>query len=67
MSTTTLERLEQDGDVWLTRREAAAYLGIAEQTLANNRRTGPKAYKFFGQVRHRKADLDRWIEQRQVR
>ena len=35
------------GKHWMTRREAAKYLGLAEQTLANSRAKGPKYYKFL--------------------
>lgn len=52
------------GNHWLSRREAAKYLGMSEQTLANNRATGPRLYKFFGQVRHKLSDLDLWAQQR---
>ncbi len=65
MESITAERAREiTGRVWLSRREAAKYLGIGEQTLANNKASGPKLYKFFGQVRHKLADLDLWAEQR---
>lgn len=50
--------------ILLTRREAAAYLGIAEQTLAVWKCTGRRALPFvkIGRlVRYRKADLDAFI------
>lgn len=48
----------------LTRREAAAYLGVAEQTLAVWKCTGRRFLPFvkIGRlVRYRKADLDAFI------
>lgn len=48
----------------LTRREAAAYLGVAEQTLAVWKCTGRRSLPFvkIGRlVRYRKADLDAFI------
>ena len=48
----------------LTRREAAAYLGVAEQTLAVWKCTGRRSLAFvkIGRlVRYRKADLDAFI------
>jgi excisionase family DNA binding protein len=50
--------------VLLTRREAAAYLGVAEQTLAVWKCTGRRSLPFvkIGRlVRYRKADLDAFI------
>lgn len=61
---TAAEARQLTGNTWVSRREAAKYLGVSEQTLANNRASGPKLYKFFGQVRHKLADLDLWAEQR---
>ncbi|ALG28127.1 hypothetical protein AOZ07_03360 [Glutamicibacter halophytocola] len=61
---TAAEARKLSGNTWLSRREAAKYLGIGEQTLANNKASGPKLYKAFGQVRHKLADLDLWMEQR---
>ncbi|MFC9935343.1 helix-turn-helix domain-containing protein [Glutamicibacter sp. NPDC127525] len=51
---------------FLTRPEAAEYLGIGVQTLANNRRTGPAYHKMFGAVRYSKTDLDSWARQQRV-
>ena len=50
--------------ILLTRREAAAYLGVAEQTLAVWKCTGRRSLPFvkIGRlVRYRKADLDTFI------
>jgi len=50
----------------LTRREAAAYLGVAEQTLAVWKCTGRYSLAFIkiGRlVRYRKCDLDDFISQ----
>jgi len=52
--------------ILLTRREAAAYLGVAEQTLAVWKCTGRRTLPFvkIGRlVRYRKADLDAFILQ----
>ncbi|MGP5042935.1 helix-turn-helix domain-containing protein [Glutamicibacter ardleyensis] len=51
---------------YLTRPEAAAYLGIGTQTLANNHRRGPAYHKPFGRVLYAKADLDAWMKQQRV-
>jgi excisionase family DNA binding protein len=50
--------------ILLTRREAAAYLGVEEQTLAAWKCTGRRSLPFvkIGRlVRYRKADLDAFI------
>lgn len=50
--------------ILLTRREAAAYLGVAEQTLAVWKCTGRRSLPFvkIGRlVRYRKDDLDAFI------
>lgn len=50
--------------ILLTRREAAAYLGVAEQTLAVWKCTGRRSLPFvkIGRlVRYRQADLDAFI------
>lgn len=50
--------------ILLTRREAAAYLGVAEQTLAVWKCTGRRLLPFvkIGRlVRYRKTDLDAFI------
>jgi excisionase family DNA binding protein len=58
-----------DPSALLTRQEAAAYLGIAPQTLAvwatNNRYHLP-FIKVGRCVRYRRRDLDRFLEQRIV-
>ena len=50
--------------------EAAEYLGLKKQTLANWRSTGSSELPFVkvGRlVRYRSADLDAWLESRTVR
>ncbi|GAB7040406.1 MULTISPECIES: helix-turn-helix transcriptional regulator [Catenuloplanes] len=44
--------------------EAAAYLGLSEQTLyfINHKGKGPKSYKVGKYRRYRKADIDAWLE-----
>jgi len=52
----------------LTAREAAAYLGVARQTLANWRaaspRRGPSSINVRGRVFYRVTDLDAWTHNR---
>jgi hypothetical protein len=57
---------EITGNIWLSRSEAASYLGIATKTLASHIHDGPPSAKFFGSIRYRLADLDSWAKQ-QVR
>lgn len=51
---------------FLSRPEAAHYLGIATQTLANRRHDGPAYHKLFGAVRYAKKDLEAWAGQQRV-
>ncbi len=51
----------------ITRREAAAIIGVAEQTLALWQSTGRYSLpciKVGRLVRYRRADLERWLESR---
>lgn len=61
-----LDSIEKGGDAIMSTKEAAAYLGLAEQTLATRRSKGlPPDYVQFiprGSVSYLKAELDRWIE-----
>ena len=53
-----------------TRREAAAYLRVAEQTLAlwaSNKRYNLPFVKVGRRCLYRQADLDAWLESRTVR
>ena len=54
----------------LTREEAAAYLGVATQTLSNWATTGKVALPFIRlsprAVRYRQADLDNFLAERTV-
>ena len=53
----------------MTRKEASEYLGLAEQTLAawaSTRRYSLRYVKVGRNVRYRKSDLDRFLEQRTV-
>ena len=47
----------------MTRRDAAAYLGLAEKTLAQwkSEGRGPRAYLVGGRVFHFKVDLDAFV------
>ena len=67
-----MERKEQPmitGQTLLTRAEAAAYLGLKEQTLAtwaSNKRYGLKYIKAGRCVRYRVADLEAFLDARTV-
>jgi len=62
--------LISDGDRFLTRREAAALLGLANSTLAAWRSKGwtdaPPLYKFGRTVRYSERELLAWSEQRRA-
>lgn len=63
---TLLQRLESD---LLTRKQAAAYLGIAEQTLAtwkSAQRYDLPVVKVGRLVRYRRSELDAFIRRRTV-
>lgn len=49
---------------WMTSRETAEHLGVADQTLANWRylSRGPRYYRVGQLVKYDQADVDRWIE-----
>lgn len=49
---------------WLTREEAAAYLGVKERTIDRYRRNGLLAYRATGSrvYRFRIEDLDDWMK-----
>jgi excisionase family DNA binding protein len=52
---------------YLSPEEAAAYIGVKVQTLANWRSTGRYSVPFrrAGRlIRHRRADLDLWLDSR---
>ena len=53
---------DKGADVWMTPEEAAQYLKLSVQTLANKRSngTGP-AYSAKCGVRYRRSDLDAWM------
>ncbi|MFQ4150303.1 helix-turn-helix domain-containing protein [Arthrobacter sp. LAPM80] len=55
------------GNIWLSRNDAAAYLGLSAKTLAQHLHDGPTYSKFFGSVKYRLSDLDNWARQQQVR
>lgn len=48
----------------ISTRDAADYVGLSEQTLANWRylNRGPRWFKVGGRVKYDVADLDAWIE-----
>lgn len=51
----------------LSRKQAAAYLGIAEQTLANDAVTGSLSvpfYKVGSRAIYSKSELDEWLSER---
>jgi len=52
---------------WLTRVEAAEYLGVTAGTLAVwacTQRHGLKFYRVGGAVRYKRSDLNEWLESR---
>lgn len=56
--------------IWLSTKEASAYLGLCDGTLRNARNRGvlagvtPPPYRKFGRVcRYHRDDLDAWLEQ----
>ncbi len=54
---------------WLTREEAAAYLGVTPTTLSNWASNGTKHlpyYSFGRRVKYRKKDLDEWVETQRI-
>lgn len=54
----------------LTRKEAAKYLGLSPQTLANWAHTKSQTLPFIKpgrSVRYRKSDLEAWLDRRTVR
>ena len=56
------------GSHYLSRKEAAVYLGVSEKALATHiHGDGPKFYKFFGKVAYKVADLENWARQQEVR
>lgn len=59
------------GGPWLTRAEAAQYIGLATKTLDNWRACNdprrPPSYNIGGKVLYKQGDLDAWLEkQREV-
>jgi excisionase family DNA binding protein len=67
----TLARIEALPDIaLLTQDEAAAYLRLAAQTLANDRTTHRLGIPFIRMgraIRYPKAEIDNWRESRTVR
>lgn len=56
-------------DKMLSRRDAAAYLGITRWTLWSwqKRHYGPPFYRIGGRLRYKVRDLDKWLEARRQR
>lgn len=60
----------QDTDQLVTRNEAAAYLGLSPQTLANwlSNGAGPAVVRISSRcVRYRRSDLDAFVNERTSR
>ena len=57
-----------DHEVFLSTREAAAFLRLSPQTLANWRakRFGPAYHKFGRRVRYKMTDLERFTNSRKI-
>lgn len=57
------------GGPWLTRAEAAQYIGLATKTLDNWRACldprRPMAHRIGGKILYRQDELDAWIERQQ--
>lgn len=51
---------------FLSREDAATYLGLSAKTLATHLKDGPRYHKFFGRVRYNVHDLDSWAKQQVV-
>jgi excisionase family DNA binding protein len=56
--------MEQQRERLWTHEEAAAYLGIPEQTLyyMNYKGTGPRSFRVGKYRRYRRQDIDAWLE-----
>jgi excisionase family DNA binding protein len=56
--------MERQREGLWTHEEAAAYLGIAEQTLhyMNYKGTGPRSFRVGKYRRYRKQDIDAWLD-----
>ena len=65
----TQSKPEFRGGQYVSRKVAAIYLGLAEQTLNNDQVTGKLAipfYRFGRAIRYRLDELDRWAAARKV-
>lgn len=60
--------MQGSGTQYLTRKEAARYLGVSRRSLDNwaTRGEGPRFFKVGRAARYRVSDLERWIESRAV-
>lgn len=60
--------MSTNADEWLSRREAAKYLGISFSTLAHmvSRGEGPRFYRYGNRARYLKSDLDSWVRSKVV-
>jgi excisionase family DNA binding protein len=56
-------------EIYLTPREAAAYLKTSTSTLAKRRLTGdsPRYSRIGTAIRYRKTDLDQWMADSRIR
>jgi excisionase family DNA binding protein len=59
----TAETNRSSGSPFMSLSEAAAYLGIAAQTVYawRSKGVGPVGVKLRGRVKYRQSDLDAWI------
>jgi hypothetical protein len=63
------KRSQPVGGTFVNRKDAAAYLGLAEQTLNNDQVTsklGVPFYRFGRAIRYRLDELDAWATARKV-
>jgi excisionase family DNA binding protein len=61
----TMAAMAENGRIWMSVRQAAAYLGVSREWLRERRlnRQPPQFHRFGGRVRYVQADLEAWLEQ----
>ncbi|MHA7261939.1 helix-turn-helix transcriptional regulator [Arthrobacter sp. TMN-37] len=57
---------EITGNLYLTRRECAAYMGVSEKFLATHLSDGPPRRLIGSKVIYRLSDVDRWMDHQVV-
>lgn len=51
---------------YLSRNEAAEYMGVSAKWLASNGRYAVPSYKYAGRVKYRRVELDEWVKQQKT-